>query len=281
MIRLTDLAAVAFLAVLPASALSAQPAGSTDKAEALSEAVRRGDVAAVKRLLDEGVDVNTKFRYGATALSYAADRGDVELVKLLLDRGAEVNVRDRFYNATPLTWAVTPAMSRRAQHAEVVKYLLQHGAEGKDEALLGSVEADDVVMTDVILDFGGFSEDVLSEALESARTANRGAIVALLEKAGAKPLVEFKMSEAELARFAGTYRSASGAEFVLVVANGRLTRATAAQQTSFAARGATTFSAIGVTGLRLSFRVEDGRVVELTVGQPPDAVTFSRVESNK
>lgn len=37
-------------------------------------AARRGDAAQVKALLDQGVDVNTKFRYDATALSYASDR---------------------------------------------------------------------------------------------------------------------------------------------------------------------------------------------------------------
>ena len=86
-----------------------------DRAEALAEAARKGDAAAVKKLLDEGVDVNTKFRYGATALSYACDRGHLDVVKLLLDRGADVNVRDTFYSATPLTWAVSPAQGPQAR----------------------------------------------------------------------------------------------------------------------------------------------------------------------
>src|SRR5713226_8978971 len=67
-------------------------AAPADKADALSEAARKGDAAAVKKLLDEGVDVNTKFRYDRTALSFACDRGNVEVVKVLLDRGADVNV---------------------------------------------------------------------------------------------------------------------------------------------------------------------------------------------
>ena len=58
------------------------------KAERLQDAARKGDAAAVKQLLDEGVDVNTKFRYNATALFYAADHGHVEVVKVLLDHGA-------------------------------------------------------------------------------------------------------------------------------------------------------------------------------------------------
>jgi ankyrin repeat protein len=90
-----------------------QSSGSADRTDALSEAARKGDAAAVKKLLDEGVDVNTKFRYGTTALSFACDRGNLDVVKLLLDRGADVNVRDTFYMATPLTWAVSPQMGRK------------------------------------------------------------------------------------------------------------------------------------------------------------------------
>src|SRR6186713_3305361 len=82
-----------------------RPQSPSDKADALSDAARKGDAAAVKKLLDEGVDVNTKFRYDRTALSFAADRGHVDVVKVLLDRGADVTIKDTFYNATALTWA--------------------------------------------------------------------------------------------------------------------------------------------------------------------------------
>src|SRR4051794_7371955 len=92
--------------------LTCAAAQTSDKADALGEAARKGDAAAVKKLLDEGVDANTKFRYDRTALSFAADRGHVDVVKVLLDRGADANIKDTFYGATPLTWAVNPAMDR-------------------------------------------------------------------------------------------------------------------------------------------------------------------------
>ena len=38
-----------------------------------------------------------------------------------VERGADINAKDTFYNATPLTWAVNPAMDRTPQHAEVVR----------------------------------------------------------------------------------------------------------------------------------------------------------------
>ena len=115
---------------------------------------------AHKKLLDEGVDVNTKFRYDRTALSFAADRGHADAVKLLLDRGADPNIKDTFYGATPLTWAVNPAMDRTERHTEVVRLLLARG---------------------------GIPAEALSDALASATRARLDDVVALLQKAGAKP----------------------------------------------------------------------------------------------
>src|SRR4029453_3650975 len=113
-----------------------QAGATSEKADAFLEATRKGDAAGARKLLDEGVDVNTRFRYDRTALSYACDRGHLEVVKLLLERGADVNVKDTFYNATPLTWAVGPAAPRKPQHAEIVGLLLRSGAKGKDDALV-------------------------------------------------------------------------------------------------------------------------------------------------
>ena len=55
-------------------------ASAQDRNEEFFAAARKGDAAAVKALLDAGVDVNAKTRYGATALSYACDKGHVEVV---------------------------------------------------------------------------------------------------------------------------------------------------------------------------------------------------------
>ena len=83
------LCAVCVLCVL---AIGARAQSVSEKADALSDAARKGDAAAVKKLLDDGVDVNTKFRYDRTALSFAADRGHVEVVKVLLAHNADVTI---------------------------------------------------------------------------------------------------------------------------------------------------------------------------------------------
>jgi ankyrin repeat protein len=125
--------------VLCAASATAQTA-PRPAADALWEAARKGDAAAVTAALDAGVDVNTPFRYGATALSYACDRGHLEVVRVLLARGANPNVKDSFYGATPLTWASSPAQARKPEHAEVVGLLLKYGAQGADGALGAAIE---------------------------------------------------------------------------------------------------------------------------------------------
>src|ERR671918_806840 len=107
------------LAILLISTLALAQAPPLTKAEQLQEAARKGDAATVKKLLDEGVDVNTKFRYNATALFYACDHGHVEVVKVLLDKGADMSVKDTFYGFTPLMLATSPAQKKRPEHTEI------------------------------------------------------------------------------------------------------------------------------------------------------------------
>jgi len=261
--------------LLAATAWAQSPA-STDKAEALAEAARKGDAPAVKKLLDEGADVNAKFRYGATALSYACDRGHLDVVKLLVDRGADVNARDTFYKATPLTWAVSPAMGRKPQHAEIVRLLLEHGAQGKDQALRAAVSEPDLATTKVILDSGGLPPDALSDALDSAKNRKHDDLVALLERAGAKPRVEFKIDEAQLSRYAGTYRGPGDTDLILTVAGGRLTGGVPGQRLTFVARDATTFGILEAPGATLTIRLDGDKVT--SIGFPSNATTWTRVE---
>src|SRR5262249_1915275 len=142
---------------------------------------RKGDVAELKALLDKGVDVNAKTRYGATALSYACDKGHVEAVKLLIERGADVNVKDTFYGATPIIWA------SNNEHTEVVKLLLDKGAKGVDTVLMAGVGSGNAAMVKVALDKGGLSPATLTMALSRATKDKRTEIIDMLKKAGAKP----------------------------------------------------------------------------------------------
>jgi ankyrin repeat protein len=72
----------------------------------LIDAVRNGNTAAVRALLQERVDVNSRQPDGATALHWAVYRDDVASADLLIRAGANVNVANQL-GATPV-WLAAP-----------------------------------------------------------------------------------------------------------------------------------------------------------------------------
>ena len=273
---LKTVAMSAVLLLLAPALAAAQATPPETKAEELSAAARRGDAAAVKKLLDEGVDPNTKFRYGVTALTYACDHGHLEVVKVLVERGADLNVKDTFYGSTPLGLAITPAQKKRPEHTEIAKLLIAKGAQGKDQALSSAVSEGDTALVKVILDSGGIPAATLSDALENARAKNKTEVVTMLERAGAKPYDDFKIDEAQLARYAGSYQSPGGLILVFTVAGTRLTGGPPGQTFVLSATDATTFRVIGAPGITITFQVADSTVTGLSLMQGSNKTPFTR-----
>jgi len=121
----------------------------------LIEACKKGRLEDVKRLLNEGVDVNTTDKDGNTALKWAIYYQHIDVVSFLLNSGADVNPQNKdghtalmatayvgFPEATTLVlekgadinakdlkgktaldWAVLRG------HEEVKEILLKHGAK--------------------------------------------------------------------------------------------------------------------------------------------------------
>ncbi len=89
---------------------------------ALADAAERRDQAAVRALLQTGVDVNAAQADGTTALHWAAYNDDAETVALLLRARANVNAVNR-YGVPPLALACTNG------NAAIVKLLLEAGAD--------------------------------------------------------------------------------------------------------------------------------------------------------
>jgi ankyrin repeat protein len=231
----------------------------------------------VKILLDEGVDVNTKFRYGATALSYASDRGHLDVVRLLLERGADANVKDTFYGATPLSWASSPAQARKPAHAEIVGLLLKHGARGQDAALMAAIEAGDEPMTGVILQQGGLPADTLSDALETAEHQKQSAIVAALERAGAKRRPVVTLTEAQLSRCIGTFSNGT-TPLTFALEEGKLRGGAPGQTLTLVPRSESTFAVAEVPLVTVVFSFGADKATSVSINRSGTPTVYTRVE---
>ena len=90
----------------------------------IQTAAATGKKEVLQFLLDKGVPVDYRNKYGETALGYAAWFGQYDTAKMLIQRGADVN--DHITNLdlrTPLHSAAYEG------HVNVVELLLDHGAD--------------------------------------------------------------------------------------------------------------------------------------------------------
>jgi len=85
-------------------------------------AAARGDVSEMRRLIAQGIDVNSADYDGRTGLHLAASEGQAEAVRFLIDQGAHIAPTDRWGN-TPLDDAV------RGKHEQVERLLRLVGEE--------------------------------------------------------------------------------------------------------------------------------------------------------
>ncbi|HEV2800531.1 MAG TPA: ankyrin repeat domain-containing protein [Pyrinomonadaceae bacterium] len=240
----------------------------------LFEAARKGDAATVKSLLDRGVDVNSKFRYGATALSYAADKGHLEVVKVLLERKADTNVKDTFYGATPIVWAAQKG------HAKIVEALIAAGAEGREDALQIGAGGGHLELVKVVLAAGNLKAEALTGALSAATRAKNAEIADLLTKAGAvpPPKADFKVDAETLNSYVGTYKLESGAEFNAVVKDGVLIIGPPGQQLTLDAFDKLNFRPREFDGVTVTFNVDNGVVTGFTTKRGTNTQVFKKIK---
>ena len=99
----------------------------------LIEAVRRGDVAAVRTLLRDGADPSAAQGDGLTALHVAAETGNLEITRLLIAGKADVGAKSRIGGYTPLHLAAGGG------HADVVRALIQARADVRAVTTTGGV----------------------------------------------------------------------------------------------------------------------------------------------
>ena len=117
--KLFKLWILAVLCFLPVSVFAL----TDDEQVEFSSAVVEGNVAVVKKYLDEGkVNVNDKFFAWSPLLS-ASSKNQLEMAKFLVERGADINYKHPILKMTSVAFATTDA------HNELLEYLLQKGAD--------------------------------------------------------------------------------------------------------------------------------------------------------
>ena len=121
---ITAIALIGCLACLPV--LAADPAPSSN---ALFEAIRAGDSAAVRDLLKGGADLNARNDIGDTPLMAAALNADAAVLELLLKAGADINAANQ---------AGATALMRAATFEDKARLLVVSGADVKARSRLGN-----------------------------------------------------------------------------------------------------------------------------------------------
>jgi ankyrin repeat protein len=103
------------------------------------QAASDGDLSGVQAALGQGAAINFRGKRGFTPLAIAAKNGRLEVVKYLLDHGANIDQRDNDRLKTPLLAAAFSG------YFEVVKCLVEHGANVNIQAINGWTPLHDAV----------------------------------------------------------------------------------------------------------------------------------------
>jgi ankyrin repeat protein len=107
-------------AATPAAASSA----AADLVGAFYDAGERRDMAALKKMIAEGMHPDAAAHNGRNAaLVYASTYGDIGIMEMLIAAGADVNLVSPVVCKTPLLNAITH------RQKEAVRLLLEHGAD--------------------------------------------------------------------------------------------------------------------------------------------------------
>jgi len=97
--------------------------GISEPEAALLQASAKGDLKAVRDLLDKGVNVNARDKDGRQPLIEATYWQHADIVRLLIDKGADVNAK-KLDGTTALEFAVL------LRSKEIEQMLRQAGAKG-------------------------------------------------------------------------------------------------------------------------------------------------------
>jgi ankyrin repeat protein len=162
--------------------------GNTDGATALIVASLNSQTDAVRALLRKGPNVNAKDNFGRTALLWGASFGPLDIVRGLLDRGADVNPRSNDTIGTAL------AAASFGGRLDIVRALLGKGADvnAKDNkdggtALMAASAQGHLDVVRALLENGANVNAKGSDGATALSVAKDDAVKAVLTEAGATP----------------------------------------------------------------------------------------------
>ncbi len=154
------------------------------------EAIRRATPEIITALLQAGARIEARDVRGLTPLQYAVSVGNVDAVRVLVENGANVNTRDPGLQATPLMRAANRAPR------EILELLLAAGADVRARNRLGSTALHRAAgrlneqAVEILLDNGAdvnAQDDWGSSPLRTAlRSLTGGRVAQLLLERGAK-----------------------------------------------------------------------------------------------
>ncbi len=173
-------------------------------------AISKGNTVIVKKLIENGVDINETDEKGDTPLIYAASNNqkNTTILKLLLGNGADVNARN-LSGETALMLSMGPGGTQ-----EGIKLLLEHSADVNIATLDGqtplmwAAEWFDVGVTNDLLKKGAkinIQTDDGMTVLHIAAKFYRSKTVKLLLESGADPLIKTKAGQTPLLLAQATY----------------------------------------------------------------------------
>lgn len=108
----------------------------------LIAAVEAGELPKVQKMINSGIDVNTRDAEGNTSLHIAALYGNIEMMKWLMEHKANINAKNNLGRSPYVMWfrfTMLPLPEKMQRLREVDHLFLKHGSTDAIEGLEGTV----------------------------------------------------------------------------------------------------------------------------------------------